>query len=93
LTAPKECFSRPTAAITATAEAFGRPVWLIKGDSHIYGIASPFRRSGTGCRNKNIKRTIVFGNVRMRAAMVIMDPGKPDLLSTTPLITNNNNTA
>lgn len=65
--APKESFAGPIAAITAAAEAFGRPVLLINGDSHIYGIDNPIRRSGTGHRNRKIKRVIVFGNVRMHA--------------------------
>jgi len=90
--APKESFAGPIAAITAAAEAFGRPVLLINGDSHIYGIDNPIRRSDTGRRNRNIKRVIVFGNARMHAVMVTVKPGTPDLFSVNPLIIENNNT-
>ena len=84
--APRRSFADAKAAIAENAEIFDRPVLLINGDAHTYGTDNPIRDSRTGGRNRKITRVIVFGNARMHAVRVSIDPALPGLFAVEPLI-------
>ncbi len=89
--APQESFANAISAIAAGAELFRRPVLLINGDSHSFGIDNPVRHSVTGLKNRKITRVIVFGDDKMHAVQISVNPESPDLFSIKPLIIKNNN--
>lgn len=84
--APRQSFADAKAAIAKGAEMFDRPVLLINGDAHTYGVDNPIRDSRTGGRNRKITRVIVFGNAEMHAIRVFIDPELPRLFMVEPLI-------
>lgn len=88
--APPAAFADTISAITAGAEAFGRPVLLVNGDAHIFGVDNPIRHNETRRVNRNITRLIVFGGSEIRAVRVSVDPLNPKLFSILPLIINDN---
>jgi len=83
--APPAAFAGTIAAIAAAAETFDRPVLLVNGDAHVFGIDTPIRRSDTGRANSKITRVIVFGGSEIRAVKVTVDPNSPALFTAGPL--------
>lgn len=88
--APKRSFADAIEAIAAGAESFGRPILLVNGDAHVYGIDHPIRRSENGRRNLNVTRVIVFGGEDMHAVRITVEPGAPAVFSPAPLIVKAN---
>jgi hypothetical protein len=67
------------------AEAWGRPVLFIHGDSHRFVVDRPFRNA-QGKPIHNVTRLEVFGAPDMHAVRVGVDPGAADPFSFTPLL-------
>jgi hypothetical protein len=86
--APRAGFTGAKRAIAVGAKIFGRPVLLINGDAHFYGIDNPVRNAKTGEKIHNITRVIVFGNAKMHAVRIKVDPTSPRLFDIKPLIIN-----
>ena len=66
------------------AEAWGRPVLFIHGDSHRFVLDRPFRNA-KGQPLQNVLRLEVFGAPDMHAVRVTVDTNDPDLFGFTPI--------
>lgn len=66
------------------AEAWGRPVLFVHGDSHRYIADQPFL-SARGEPVRNLWRLQVFGEPRMHAVKVQVDPAAQPAFSFTPI--------
>jgi hypothetical protein len=88
--APRQSFKDAKDAIAQGAEMFDRPVLLINGDAHIYGMDNPIRDSRSDGQNRKIKRVIVFGGAKIHAVRVSVDPKSPRLFTVEPLIVKAN---
>jgi hypothetical protein len=62
-------FQRFGAAVQEQAKAFGKPVLLIYGDSHIFRVTRPFPQTAP-----NVTALEVFGEKDMHATIVTADP-------------------
>lgn len=67
--------------------AFGRPVLLIHGDSHVLTIDQPLRDNTRPWPRtiENVTRLMVMGAYEVQAVRVTVDPAEPGLFSFTPL--------
>lgn len=76
-------FARTLGHLTERAAAFGGPVLLVQGDSHVLRIDQPLkdRRGGT---LENVTRLQVMGAAEVHAVRVTIDPAEPGLFSFTP---------
>ena len=61
--------------------AFGRPVLLIHGDSHIWRLDHPLRDPDSGTRIPTFTRLEVFGSPTAGWARVTVDPGSTSLFA------------
>jgi hypothetical protein len=67
------------------ARDFTKPVLLVHGDTHLFKIDRPFKKSPTEWI-ENITRLEVFGEFQMHAVQVTVDPARgPDLWSFRPI--------
>jgi len=67
------------------ARDFTKPVLLVHGDTHLFKIDRPFKKSPTDWI-ENITRLEVFGEFQMHAVQVTVDPARgPDLWSFRPI--------
>lgn len=88
--APKRSFANAIEAIVAGAESFDRPILLVNGDAHVYGIDHPIRQSENRRPNPKVTRVIVFGGEHMHAVKITVEPDSPELFSPAPLIVKKN---
>lgn len=86
--APRRSFAEAIDAIAKGAESFGRPVLLVNGDAHSFGIDQPVRRRDGEGTNRNITRVIVFGGDQMHAVRISVSPKTAGLFTITPLISD-----
>lgn len=77
-------FARTIATLTAQGAAFGRPVLLINGDTHLLRIDQPLRDRQRRTL-ENVTRLMVMGAAEVHAVRVTVDPAEPGLFSFTPL--------
>ncbi len=88
--APKETlqngFSRTIETLRRLAVAYGRPVLLIHGDSHVLRIDQPLRDNTRPFPRtiENVTRLMVMGAQEVHAVRVTVDPDEPGLFSFTP---------
>ncbi len=74
-------FARIGPALRDAARAFGKPVLLIHGDGHVFGLDRPLRRTAP-----NLFALEVFGAPDMHAVEVTVDPEHPEIFSFAPLL-------
>lgn len=70
------------------AEAFGKPVLVVHGDSHIFRIDQPFTSADRQKRRAvldNVTRLEVFGASDVHAVRVLVDPSDPAVFGFVPL--------
>ena len=68
------------------ARDFTKPVLFVHGDSHVFRIDQPFKKSPTEVV-ENITRLEVFGEYQMHAVQVHVDPARGrDLWSFRPIL-------
>lgn len=67
-------------ALKTRAAAFGRPVLLVYGDSHIFRVTRPFPQTAP-----NITALEVFGEADMHAVEIIADPDTPEVFGFRPV--------
>jgi len=68
-------------ALVEKAEAFARPILLVFGDGHQFGISRPFAR-----RAPNIVALEVYGAPAMHSVEVEVDPEDPAIFSISQVI-------
>lgn len=73
-------------AIASGAEAFGRPVLVINGDTHILRIDQPFTYADGKTPLETVTRLQVMGEGRVHAVRVLADPDSPTVFSFQPLM-------
>jgi hypothetical protein len=81
-------FVETIGAIAAGAQAFGKPVLVIQGDSHVLEIES-FKDASLK-PVANVLRLQVFGDTLVHAMRVLVDPDMPGVFSFLPLIVPKN---
>ncbi|HEU0220782.1 MAG TPA: metallophosphoesterase [Paracoccaceae bacterium] len=69
-------FGRFGAALQEAAAAFGKPVLLVYGDSHIFRLTRPFPKTAP-----NLVALEVFGDKDMHATIVTADPATREVFS------------
>ena len=68
-------------ALGKAAAAFGKPVLLVYGDSHVFRVTRPFRKTAP-----NLTALEVFGAKDMHAVEVTVDTSTPGAFGVTPLL-------
>lgn len=68
-------------ALQAEAAAFGKPVLLIYGDSHIFRLTRPLRKTAP-----NVLALEVFGAADMHAVEVEVDLARPGIFGVAPVL-------
>ena len=76
-------YTTTLATIRRLAAAFGRPVLLVHGDSHVLRIDQPIR-DNAGRTIENVTRLMVMGAQEVHAVRVTVDPAEPGLFAFTP---------
>lgn len=77
------------AAFARHAQAFGRPILLIHGDSHRYRIDRPLRADPIGHAGpilRNFTRMEVFGSPETRGVIVTVRPDRPEPFAFKPMV-------
>lgn len=77
------------AAFARHAQAFGRPILLIHGDSHRHRIDQPLRADPVGHAGpvlRNFVRLEVFGSPETRGVVVTIHPGRPSPFTFKPMV-------
>ncbi|PNY81447.1 hypothetical protein [Deinococcus koreensis] len=90
---PSEIGLRDTlSTLAAESKAYGKPVLLIHGDSHVLIIDRPLLEAGAsagpgqgGPALKNVTRLEVMGAADVGAVEVTVDPAAPDVFSFRPI--------
>jgi hypothetical protein len=77
-------------AISSAAEAFGKPVLVINGDTHLLRIDQPFFYSDGKTPLESITRLQVMGEGRVHAVRVLVDPDAGNVFSFQPLMAPEN---
>jgi hypothetical protein len=80
-------FTDTIEALRRESVAFGRPVLLVVGDSHVLRIDQPLRDNTRPWPRtiENVTRLMVMGAAEVHAVRVTVDPAEPGLFSFTPL--------
>lgn len=73
------------AALADAAESFGHPVLLIHGDGHTFTVDRPLALPGAETVLANVTRVEVFGDDRMHAVRIDVDPASADVFTVSPL--------
>ena len=73
-------------AIASAAEAFGKPVLVVNGDTHVLRIDQPFTYGDGKTPLENVTRLQVMGANRTHGVRVLADPDNPDVFSFQPLM-------
>ena len=88
---PTDMLRDTLSTLAAESKAFGRPVLLIHGDSHVLVIDRPLTEAGavlvagqTGAALKKVTRLQVMGADDIGAVMVMVDPADPAVFSFKP---------
>jgi hypothetical protein len=68
-------------ALQEAAKAFGKPVLLVYGDSHIFRVIRPFPKTAP-----NVTALEVFGDPDMHAVSVMVDTDDPAVFGFRPLV-------
>lgn len=76
-------------AFLEQAAAFGKPVLLIHGDSHVFRIDHPFKNDDDQVIEQ-ITRLEVYGSKQVQAVRVTVDPDDPAVFGFKPLIVPEN---
>lgn len=79
-------FADVVKAISSAAEAFGKPVLAINGDSHALRIDQPFLYADGKTPLDTVVRLRVMGENRVHAVRVLVDPDSPTVFSFQPLL-------
>lgn len=74
-------FNKFGPALQTAAAAYGKPVLLFYGDSHVFRQMRPFPTKAP-----NIMSLEVFGSKQMHAAQIAVDTSAPGVFSVAPLI-------
>lgn len=82
-------FKQTIAALAAGAEAFGRPVLLVHGDSHEFVLDNPLKGSN-GQPLRQVWRLEVMGAADVHAVEVTVDPDDAGVFAFRPLIVPEN---
>jgi hypothetical protein len=72
------------------ALAYGKPIMLVHGDSHIFGIDKTFRSARSNRVIENITRVEVFGSEDVHWTKVLVDPTSEDLFWYQPKTVSDN---
>ena len=80
--------------LTRRTIAFGRPVLLVHGDTHVFQFDQPLGYWDNGKRRQvdHFFRLEVFGDQRMHGVEVTIDAQQPGLFSVRPVIVNSTRT-
>lgn len=73
-------------AISSAAEAFGRPVLVVNGESHVLRIDRPFYFSDGKTPLETVARLQVPGAAQVHGVRVLVDPDDPSVFSFRPLM-------
>jgi len=68
------------------AEAFGKPVTLVHGDTHYFRVDQPFSDSTTRRVIPTITRAETYGNPNFHAIVMTVDPSSANLFRFEPLV-------
>jgi len=68
------------------AEAFGKPVTLVHGDTHYFRVDQPFSDSTTRRVIRTITRAETYGNPNFHAIVMTVDPSSANLFRFEPLV-------
>lgn len=79
-------FADTVRAIASAAEAFGKPVLVVNGDTHVLRIDQPFVHADGKTPLENVTRLQVMGAERVHGVRVLADPDNPDVFSFQPLM-------
>lgn len=79
-------FADTVKAIASGAEAFGKPVLVVNGDSHVLRIDQPFYFADGKTPLETITRLQVMGEGRVHGVRVLVDPESPVVFSFQPLM-------
>ena len=74
------------AAFTRGAQAWGKPVLLIQGDSHVLKFDQPLKVPGGRATLPNVFRLQVMGESEVHAVRVTVDPADPSVFGIKPLM-------
>jgi hypothetical protein len=77
-------------AISSAAEAFGKPVLVINGDTHLLRIDQPFFYADGKTPLESVTRLQVMGEGRVHAVRVLVDPDAGNVFSFQPLMAPEN---
>jgi hypothetical protein len=79
--APTRGLERLYTALADHTIAFGRPVVLAVGDSHVFRVDKPLRSAESGLMIENFTRVETFGHPDVHWIRVTVDPEEPELFS------------
>lgn len=77
-------------AISSAAEAFGKPVLVVNGDTHVLRIDQPFFYADNKTPLESVTRLQVMGEGRVHAVRVLVDPDAGNVFSFQPLMVPEN---
>lgn len=77
-------------AISSAAEAFGKPVLVVNGDTHLLRIDQPFFYADGKTPLESVTRLQVMGEGRVHAVRVLVDPDAGNIFSFQPLMVPEN---
>jgi hypothetical protein len=83
-------FKDALAALAKGAQSFGRPVLLIHGDAHAFIVDQPLEAADGEAVLENVYRLEVFGEDKVQAVRVLVDPDDPGVFGFRPLIVREN---
>lgn len=83
-------FADTIKAIASAAEAFGKPVLVINGDTHLLRIDQPFYYADGKTPLETATRLQVMGENRVHGVRVLADPESPGVFSFQPLMVPEN---
>ena len=78
---PRPGLERLYPALIEATTAFGRPVVLAVGDTHVFRVDKPLYAPASGIQLSNFTRVEVFGNPHVHWVHVTVDPEEPEVFS------------
>ena len=87
---PRPGLERLYPALIEATTAFGRPVVLAVGDTHVFRVDKPLYAPDSGLQLSNFTRVEVFGNPYVHWVHVTVDPEEPEVFSFRQRIVRNN---